>query len=114
MWSGRHRGEEARVIDLEPYLKGIRMSESGAATEMPRYKCHKQVHALKIAAMEVRLDQSATIAPADAGYAPFTTAPGWSARSKASDADPGYYVVYDDGYASWSPTKAFEEGYTRL
>lgn len=23
-----------------------------------------------------------------------------------------YYVRYDDGYESWSPKKAFEEGYT--
>lgn len=23
----------------------------------------------------------------------------------------GYYVMYDDGYESWSPAKAFEEGY---
>jgi len=26
----------------------------------------------------------------------------------------GYYVVYKDGYKSYSPAKAFEEGYTRL
>lgn len=26
----------------------------------------------------------------------------------------GYYVVYQDGYASYSPAKAFEEGYTRI
>lgn len=25
-----------------------------------------------------------------------------------------YYVVYDDGYASFSPKKAFEEGYRRV
>lgn len=25
----------------------------------------------------------------------------------------GYYVRYQDGYESWSPAKAFEEGYTR-
>ncbi|MCX6845050.1 MAG: hypothetical protein NTU84_00535 [Verrucomicrobia bacterium] len=24
----------------------------------------------------------------------------------------GYYVVYADGYKSYSPAKAFEEGYT--
>ena len=27
------------------------------------------------------------------------------------NADLGYLVVYEDGYRSWSPTKAFEEGY---
>ncbi len=26
----------------------------------------------------------------------------------------GYFVVYEDGYQSYSPAKAFEEGYTRL
>ncbi len=25
-----------------------------------------------------------------------------------------YYVVYEDGYVSWSPAKAFEDGYTRI
>ena len=25
-----------------------------------------------------------------------------------------YFVVYDDGYESYSPAKAFEEGYTRI
>lgn len=25
-----------------------------------------------------------------------------------------YFVVYEDGYQSWSPAKAFGEGYTRL
>ena len=25
-----------------------------------------------------------------------------------------YVVLYDDGYMSWSPVKAFEEGYTRV
>ena len=26
----------------------------------------------------------------------------------------GYYVEYKDGYASYSPAKAFEEGYTEV
>jgi len=26
----------------------------------------------------------------------------------------GYYVVYADGYKSFSPAQAFEEGYTRV
>lgn len=86
----------------------------GAGQEMPRYKCHKQVWALKIAAIEIGEDKSAIIAPSDLNYAPFTTKPGWAERWKGSEGDLGYYVVYDDGYASWSPTKAFEEGYTRI
>ena len=26
----------------------------------------------------------------------------------------GYYVLYSDGLESWSPKKAFEEGYTKI
>ena len=26
----------------------------------------------------------------------------------------GYYVRYEDGFESWSPAKAFEEGYTKI
>jgi hypothetical protein len=90
------------------------MSDASQA-EMPRYQCHKQVHALKIAAMEFDREGRAAITPADAGYARFWT--GSNFRSKVHDtpdSDLGYYVVYQDGYASWSPSKAFEEGYTRI
>lgn len=85
-----------------------------AAAELPRYRCHKEVWALKIEAIEINQDKSATIAPTDHRFARFTTKPGWAERWKGSENDLGYYVVYDDGFASWSPTKAFEEGYTRI
>lgn len=82
--------------------------------EMPRYQSHKTVWALKIAAIEVHADKSASIACADKNYGPFTTKPGWAERFTGGETDdPGYYVQYADGFASWSPTKAFEEGYTR-
>ena len=85
---------------------------------MPRYRSHKHVWALKIAALEFSSDGSAKLAPADAGYAPFQTKPDFrlrfhGGRPYSDDADLGYYVQYADGYESWSPTKAFEEGYTR-
>lgn len=80
------------------------------STEMPRYKCHKDVWALKIAAIEMNEDRSAKIAPADEGYGMVETAPNFP--FKGSEDDLGYYVVYADGYQSWSPTKAFEEGYS--
>lgn len=83
------------------------------ADEMPRYVSHKTVWALKIKAIEIHEDKSATIAPADAGYAVLKTKPNWAERWKGSEDDKGYYVQYADGFASWSPTKAFEEGYTR-
>ena len=83
------------------------------STEMPRYQSHKKVWALKIAAIEVHEDKSATIAPSDEGYAPFQTRAGWADRFDGGEEDTGYYVQYEDGFSSWSPTDAFESGYTR-
>lgn len=90
------------------------MDEGSAAAEMPRYQSHKKVWALRIAAIEINKDKSARIAPADAGYAPFTTVSGWAERFHGSDEDTGYFVQYEGGYTSWSPTDAFEAGYSRL
>lgn len=78
----------------------------GAAAEMPRYKCHKEVWALKIA----RVD-GCKLSFADAGYAPLCVDAKMFARYKPVPGD--YYVQYDDGYKSISPQKAFEEGYSR-
>jgi hypothetical protein len=69
---------------------------------------------MKIAAIEINKDGSAKIAPADDGYSIIETALGFKERFKGFDADLGYYVKYADGYESWSPTKAFEEGYTQV
>lgn len=82
--------------------------------EMPRYRSHKEVWALKIAAIEILNDMTAKIAPRDEGYGTVHTTRGFSERFKGTDDDLGYYVRYADGYESWSPSKAFEEGYTRV
>lgn len=91
------------------------MSNDGqdVQTEMPRYKCHKEVHALKIA--EITIIEggggSAMLIPVDvATYAPFEVD---KAYMKKHDPQPGsYYVVYEDGYKSFSPAEVFEAGYT--
>lgn len=85
---------------------------SGAAAEMPRYRCHKEVWALKIARVDIHGDRSATITPEDQGYAQFVVPPEYV--NKHGPQEGGYYVVYDDGYKSFSPGKAFEDGYTRV
>lgn len=82
--------------------------------ELPQYRCHKIVGALKISAIEFAKDGTASIASAE--QYPTITVQGYRERFKGDDPslayeDLGYYVVYDDGYQSWSPTKAFEEGY---
>lgn len=90
------------------------MGETNIGRAMPRYRSHKIVSALRIAAIEIHADKSATIAPSEAGYEPFRTAPGWADRFRGDESDLGYYVFYSDGYASWSPEKAFLDGYTRI
>jgi hypothetical protein len=85
--------------------------------EMPRYRSHKVVQALKIAHVEHLGDDGTTyenpivmIHFVNTGFEPVrmvlrglpTPAVGW------------YYVVYPDGYKSLSPASAFDEGYTLL
>jgi len=105
-----------------PRRKDKSMNTSGQnVMEMPRYKCHKEVHALKIAALEsdsvrAQRDNSETtggtwITPADEGFAPFHVNREYV--TKHSPEVGGYYVVYADGYKSYSPAKAFEDGYAR-
>lgn len=97
-----------------------------AEREMPKYKSHKTVWALKIAEVAFdwvtanrenrETDGSATITPADEGYAPFKVDSQFVNKHLRNTPGivGGYYVVYSDGYASFSPAQAFEEGYTRI
>lgn len=78
---------------------------SGAFIELPKYQCHKVVHALKIKSIVGLL-----ITPEDSGYGQFTVASEY--LEKHNPQPGGYYIVYEDGYKSFSPAKAFEEGYT--
>lgn len=79
---------------------------------VPIYKCHKEVHALKIASIEAWDENDCIITPADPAIAPFACPKAWADRY--SPAPGGYVVVYDDGYTSFSPALAFESGYTLL
>ncbi len=79
--------------------------------EMPKYKCYKEVWALKIADLKM-VDGGVEITPADEGFAPFAESVEYFDKHKPQVG--GYYVVYKDGYKSWSPAEAFEDGYTRL
>ena len=82
--------------------------------DMPRYRCHKEVHALKIDRVLSNPDGSVMLMGADIGYLRSVTVD----RAVVSRYYPkpgDYLVVYEsDGYRSISPAKAFEDGYTRI
>lgn len=89
------------------------MSSGLPMRELPRYKSHKIVHALKIHNIDLDLESgAAVITPADDGYGPFPVDAEYMGKHKPRIG--GYYVVYEDGYKSWSPAEAFEGGYVKI
>ncbi len=93
--------------------------------EMPRYQCHKKVWALKIKEINRHTNPNpepmvstsddaygATIIPAEAGYGPFFVEAEYLRKHRPTVG--GYYVMYEDGYVSYSPAPAFESGYTLI
>lgn len=100
----------------------------GAMRQLPQYQSHKKVWALKIkqvikhAHPDSKADdavfeaspafQGAHLLFEDEGYAAIPIDADW--YRKHNPMPGGYYVVYEDGYKSYSPAKAFEEGYTAV
>ena len=83
------------------------------SVEMPRYRCHKEVHALKIKSIHLTTPDKPAILVFEGGlYKGLRVPLEWFNRHKPEVG--GYYVVYKDGYTSYSPAQAFEEGYTRI
>lgn len=78
---------------------------------LPRYRCHKTVSALKIAAV-IPNPRGAELHFDDRRYAPHQVANAWVARHDPCEGS--YLVIYDDGYQSVSPPEAFEAGYTLI
>lgn len=82
------------------------------AAEMPRYKSHKEVHALKIVSIRSRSVADGARLHFDHPFAPIEVDQKWLEQHEPKEG--GYYVVYEDGYTSWSPAEAFESGYARV
>ena len=91
--------------------------------QMPKYQCHKKVWALKIKSIEHKPNPDASgnsgassygavITPDDAGYGSFEVSPEFIC--KHNPVVGGYYVVYEDGYKSFSPADIFESGYSKI
>ncbi len=93
--------------------------------DLPLYRSHKQVWAAQIVTatqlplapgnehIDVKpLPQFSLILSVDGKEIEHTSVPGFCARGVPSQGD--YFVLYPDGYESWSPKAAFEEGYQRV
>lgn len=96
-------------------------ADQAATKALPAYRCHKIVHALKIKAIlnpnegiPDEDDGERILTFFDEGYeaCAFVVSGDWMRKHRPQIS--GYYVVYGDGYVSWSPAVAFEDGYTRI
>jgi hypothetical protein len=91
-------------------------------SSLPLWKCHKVVRAAPIRAVYPAEGDGSKSAPEgwmvylDGGPAP-DGFPSVFVKSEVFVRGlpmPGdYFVIYDDGYQSWSPKKTFEEGYSQ-
>ena len=96
--------------------------QDDTVAELPKYKCHKEVSALKIRAIVFdsdlaresnrETDGSATITPIEEGFSSFKVDSEYVRKHNPKPG--GYFVQYEDGYKSFSPAEAFEEGYTLI
>jgi hypothetical protein len=112
------------------YSEAVKLAEECAntGTPMPSYRSHKTVWALKIKevlpAPKPTIEELDRILNGDGGtndvgafivpeghFAPFAVSREYIDKHKPEAG--GYYVTYKDGYQSFSPAIAFEEGYTR-
>lgn len=93
-----------------------------AMTELPRWKCHKEVKevwAFKITGIvysdppkDQENDGSAYLEHAEGYFQSVRVDHEYMRKHKPQVG--GYFVQYKDGYRSFSPADAFEDGYTRV
>jgi hypothetical protein len=77
-------------------------------SELATWTCHKVVKAgkiIEIATLEVTVE--------DVNGAPCRVQIPTDFFARGVPHLRDYLVIYEDGYKSWSPNKAFEDGYTR-
>lgn len=81
---------------------------------MKTYKSHKTVQAAKIVGFDTTPGGAILTLQGDATEVREAVNARWLEKNSSPDHDlvGGYFVRYADGYTSWSPAAAFEEGYT--
>lgn len=109
--AGRIPVQRGKVAIMSDINKHHPMTDHGVSAEMPRYVSHKKVWALEIESVSTDpdRDEKRILTFRDKGYAPMEADDEMFSRYQPVAGD--FYVVYADGYKSFSPRKAFLEGY---
>lgn len=82
-----------------------------ASIQLPKWKCHKEVWADEI--VDITFTPSGSRWHLSCGgIVDANTVREITQRSSPIVGD--YFVEYEDGYRSWSPVKAFIDGYERI
>jgi hypothetical protein len=90
---------------------------------LPKYRCHKVVGAVQINGIDHKQNPDITGNSAAGSYGAIITPRHSTLHAFEVSAEyvikhrpevGGYYVVYEDGYASYSPAEAFESGYALI
>ena len=98
--------QDVEITQEEAARDGVQLDRR----PLPQYKCHKVVGALKIDRVNHDFRyHTAELWPADNAYGAIHVSVEFCRKHNPQDG--GYYVRYDDGYESFSPAKAFEDGY---
>lgn len=102
------------------------MAETQEGPILAFWMCHKVVAAGKIVEVifgeraheanttPVKFPEALRIMTADGTPAETPVCPGDKFFARGTPSVGDYYVVYEDGYTSWSPAKAFEDGYEKV
>lgn len=86
----------------------MKTSEKGDFPKLEKYKCHKIVDALRI----VGVNNEYRELWFENYESPIVRSKEYFDKHKPVSG--GFYVVYRDGYESFSPGDAFESGYTKI
>lgn len=80
----------------------------GPAVELPQYRCHKIVRAARITGFRPNGTDAPDLLLGEIGGI-VSLLPEWHEKHRPQIG--GFFVRYEDGYTSFSPATAFEEGY---
>ena len=87
-------------------------AQNAVEQKLPRWKCHKEVNAFKITGINIPEETTGGFVILSGLDVNVDVTAEYMKKHRPQIG--GYYVLYEDGYQSFSPSAAFEDGYTRI